>query len=60
MVGCVSAAGTQEDESINMTTIFGHMEATLGGDLDRRRLGEPGRAEQMGKGRDQTAMRGRL
>lgn len=60
MAGRVSAAGIQEDESINMTTIFGHMEATLGGDLDMGRLGEPGRAEQMGKGRDQTATRGRL
>lgn len=60
MVGWGSAAGIQEDESINITTIFSHMEATLGGDLDTRWLGEPRQAEQMGKGRDQTAMRGRL
>ena len=60
VVGWVRAAGIQEDESINITTTLGHVEATLEGYLDTRRLGEPGRAEQMRKGRDQTAMRGRL
>lgn len=47
-------------EEHRITTTFGPVEATLEGDLDTRRLGEPGRAEPMRKGRDQTAMRGRL